>query len=70
MSETAMDMQTKVAIGSALVHADELLTSWNDEDDAAMAFDFAALRTCLHSQQVLAWLEQFEPGLLPVKRSR
>lgn len=62
-----------IMIGSALVHADELLETLHPMqgepiDRNAYIFDVAALRAILDQPQVQAWLASFPPGLLPEKR--
>jgi hypothetical protein len=69
MSEWNLDITTAVAVGSALVHADELLDSLGPLHGPA-DFDANALRTCLQQSEVVRWLESFPGGLLPVKRDR
>jgi hypothetical protein len=67
MSFESLAPGTAVLIGSALIHAEELLGSVIALEGPAK-FDAAALRTCLESPQVQRWLESFPPGLLPEKR--
>ena len=58
-----------ILIGSALVHAYELLDSLLEGEHKGLTFDIYALRGTLGRPQVQAWLASFPPGLLPVKRS-
>lgn len=51
-----------VKLGSLAVHADEAI------GPDAHQFDASAIRTLVDDAEVAAWLETFEPGLLPVKR--
>lgn len=66
------NLAAAVAIGSALVHADELLDSLAAQGGTRgpADFDANALRTCLQSVELQTWLESFPGGLLPVKRGR
>ena len=69
-----MDIRTQIAIGSALVHASELLSELEPTTGVhalagAAAFDAAALRTNLDDVGLKEWLAAMPPGLLPVKRS-
>lgn len=72
-----LDLGTAILIGSALVHADELLSSLKDslagralllDPFASQMFDIVALRAALDTAHVQEWLASFPPGLLPVKR--
>lgn len=58
----ALRLSLAVKLGSALVHADELL------GPRAHDFDRQALAALLADQEVKAWLASFDSGLLPVKR--
>ncbi len=52
-----------VKLGSLAVHVDEYLSPNRDY------YDLNAIETIIVDQEVNEWLNDFEPGLLPVKRA-
>lgn len=63
-----LERSTAIRIGSALVHADELIDSLEAKDLNAIEFDVIALIDMLESPHVKSWLESFPSALLPRKR--
>lgn len=51
-----------VKLGSLAVHADEYLSPNRS------SYDLNAIESLVMDPEVNAWLDDFEPGLLPVKR--
>lgn len=59
-----MELVLAIKIASIVIHADELTGP-----EGNMEYDGPAIRSLVEDEEVIQWLESFDPGFLPVKRS-
>lgn len=64
MIPTEISASLAMKLASAIVHAHEL-----DPHGEGWEFDLASLKALVDDEEVVAWLAEFGPGLLPEKRS-